>query len=121
GQPVWDNTLTVTLPVSVAPDAEHGRYQVHFDIEAGVMNDETGGEFGRFRMVANGQLEVGPALPVAVAPQSRTSGSERVAAAVSEVRGDPEPHAASEGLPVEREAYVAEPAARASGDPGTNL
>ena len=71
--PVYDDTATITVPITVGPDTKHGRYQIHFELESPLADGESGKELGLHKMVCAGVIEVGDPLPVVRLPGARTT------------------------------------------------
>jgi hypothetical protein len=64
GQPIWDNTMVLTVDVDVDADAGHGPAAVYFMLEAQLFDAEQGNSKGVYRGQVRGQLEIGDPLPV---------------------------------------------------------
>lgn len=59
GQPVYDNTAVISVPVHIAAGAAHELYPLAFQLEADVTEAASGRVQGRFNMEVPGRLEVG--------------------------------------------------------------
>lgn len=64
GLPVYDNTATIVIPVSIGGAAVYGQKTVGFEVEVDVTNGKTGIFHGRHTMDVRGKILVGPPLPV---------------------------------------------------------
>ncbi len=63
GQPIYDNTVIVSIPFGVAGDAEHGKHELQMELEADVARGSTGFFHGRYSMEVRGNVTVGQPVP----------------------------------------------------------
>ena len=57
GKPVYDDSLTFKIPITVSPDAKHGPAQFEGSVLLEITHGDTGDVLGRFRAVAPGRVE----------------------------------------------------------------
>ncbi|MHC5062428.1 MAG: hypothetical protein ACYTG5_00470 [Planctomycetota bacterium] len=70
GRRVYDNTATITIPVSIGSESMYGQKNLGLEVEVDVSNGETGGFHGRYMMDVRAKLEVGRPLPTIKADDS---------------------------------------------------
>ena len=63
GKPVYDDSLTFKIPITISPDAKHGTAQFEGSVLLEVTHGDTGDVLGRFRAVAPGRVEIGRPFP----------------------------------------------------------
>jgi hypothetical protein len=64
GLPVYDDTINVVVPLSVADDAPHGMHLLEFELLAVVTDGVSGITHDAMKMAFGGRLEVGAPLPM---------------------------------------------------------
>ncbi|MBK8975968.1 MAG: hypothetical protein IPM29_08580 [Planctomycetes bacterium] len=77
GQLVWDNTMTLRIPIRVADDTPDGRYPVSFALGAEVFDGRYGSSRGRYVASVTAQLQVGPPIPTPE-PRAASQGGDDV-------------------------------------------
>jgi hypothetical protein len=93
GQPCYDNTVTLILPVTVAAGTPYQDYTLQFGIVSDIVDGDSGAVQGRFTMDFTGPLTVGDPLPRPVPrPGAGTGATEASspAEAVGSTRAAPE-------------------------------
>jgi hypothetical protein len=78
GQPVYDNTAIVRVPIQVDPGAQYGDYMIGFTVTAQITDGETGQVRGTFYGSSRGTVKVGDPLPAPI-PQVGAAGTDRAA------------------------------------------
>ena len=63
GQPVYDNTATVRIPVQVDGATPHGKYPVDLKVEVPLTNGDNAAPLGVFRTSVRAEVVVGPPVP----------------------------------------------------------
>ena len=63
GKPVWDDSLTFKIPVTVRSDAKHGETPFEGTVMLEITHGDTGDMIGRFQAVAPGRIEIGRPFP----------------------------------------------------------
>ena len=63
GKPVWDDSLTFKIPVTVSSDAKHGQTPFEGTVLLEITHGDTGDLIGRFQAVAPGRIEIGRPFP----------------------------------------------------------
>ncbi len=63
GQPVYENYARITIPFTVAADADMTKWAVSFTLTATVSDASSGGSRGQSQGSASTQIDVGPPLP----------------------------------------------------------
>ncbi|MEE9125608.1 MAG: hypothetical protein V3U11_00560 [Planctomycetota bacterium] len=82
GKPVWDDSLTFKIPVTVRSDAKHGETPFEGTVMLEITHGDTGDMIGRFQAVAPGRIEIGRPFP---RPVPQVGG--RAAAGSSPIKG----------------------------------
>lgn len=63
GQPVYDNTLTIELPVTVGRDAQRGEAPVALNLRTTLYNGSDGQAMGELQLPISGRVSIGKPLP----------------------------------------------------------
>ncbi|MCC6670052.1 MAG: hypothetical protein IT458_03265 [Planctomycetes bacterium] len=116
GQPVYDNTATVEIPIAVAPGTRHGKYPVKLKVEVPLTHAHTANLVGLHRAEPSVDVVVGAPVPQPVLVPLRTPNQATgAAAAVSEAPGTGAPRAGS--TPVGAEGRSGAPAGARTAKP----
>ena len=94
GQPVYENTAQIEIPIRVAGGAPHQKHRVKALVEVNLTDGNTGNPLGAFRAEAAAEANVGPSLPkppVRFVP--RTAPANPAAATAGESASRPAPGA----------------------------
>lgn len=73
-RPVYENTTKIRLPITVQPDARHGKYPIRLKVTAEIANGQSGSLVGKFFEEVTHEVHVGPPMPRprGIAPRVRT-------------------------------------------------
>ncbi|MEZ5964381.1 MAG: hypothetical protein R3F56_11090 [Planctomycetota bacterium] len=99
GQLVHDNTLTVEIPVVVAPEAKFGEVPVTLSLKASVANGASGAALGELSMPVQGRVTIGRPVPRPMVRDTGTGIPASTAAATTPVMAPPDDGAAMDAPP----------------------
>lgn len=68
GRPVFEDTLVVSIPITVAADTSYNTHAVHVNVSAVLTQGSNGGVIGELKTQVNASVLVGPASPLLAVP-----------------------------------------------------
>jgi len=98
GQLVHDNTLTVEVPLTIAPDAGFGEASVSLNLATTVANGSTGVGMGALALPIPGKVKIGKSVPRPFAHDDGTGASASAAELRAPTRSVDAPANATEGV-----------------------
>lgn len=75
GVPVWDNTVTIDVPISVAGDAAPGDKLIQVRLKTALTSGTAAQSLGELVLPVSGTLKIGSPLPKPVAVERESAGS----------------------------------------------